>query len=852
MTKERWQQVREIFEEAAEHPSQERQTYVQAACGKDAGLFNEVNRLLECDAVTDDFLESPPTLLFDLLVDTSARCLFQPGDLVASRFLIIRLLGHGGMGEVYEAEDTALPKLGVAVKTVRSNMVLNDRVRRRLERELALARQVTHRNVCRMYDIALHPLRTETGDEFDLVVLSMELLGGETLADEIRTCGQLPPTQALAIANQVIEALSAAHSADVVHGDFKPNNVMLVRDRQAQWRAVVTDFGLAHGLASADAEFSGFTIAGVPAYMAPERVLGRKRNAAADVYSLGLVLYELLVGTHPFPSISSFEDAKQAVWRRPPKVKLRSGEFGQGWERVIARCLEPDPARRYQSATDVLAALRRAQLLTRRQFIGMGIGATAAVAALGGYLYDRLVVNAPFASIAVLPFENSSGNPGDDYFVRGITDEVREALTHVAGLRVIAPFSSSEIGKASLSFVSAGSRLSVSHLLAGTVRREPPQVRVTVRLIDASNGLETWKQTIVKPEQNSNSVRLELAASIAPLLRLQFTPASAKTLMQGQTDNAKARDLYLRGRQALQTRSTEDLTNALTLFREGLKEDPQFALAWAASAEALQFLATRAGYPMIDTMTEIQRDALRALELHPELYEALLQMGLVRQRYDWDWVGADDYFKRAVQTNPSVAEGHRLYSGFLSNLSRHEEALREIAIARDLDPLSLPVLNLNGTILYRARRYQESLNVFESVMRMNPDFQNVYTQVGDVYGQLGMWQRAIQLHRTAIARFHNESRFVYNLGFALAMSGEVDEARRIAADLEMRWPKELFPPAYIAQVYRGLHDTDRMFFWLERAWQERDAELVLLKVDPWMDPYRDDNRYQDLIRRMRL
>jgi eukaryotic-like serine/threonine-protein kinase len=845
----RWSEVRRIVEESLELPDESRESYIESACGYDAEIRAEVERLVRLYPSAGEFLETPPTLVVNVRQEADQAMVFRPGELVAGRFRIVRLIGFGGMGEVYEARDQVLGGLTVALKTVRAPLAEDDRLRARFRSEVELARKVTHPNVCRIHDLAVHHFEGRGGEPEEVLILTMELLPGETLSGRLRSQGPLEGEEAFAFAIQVIDALQAAHEAGVLHGDIKPNNVMLTRDAHDRMRAVVMDFGLARGLSSGEpGELATASMeAGAPAYMAPELLRGSPASERSDMYSLGALLYEAFTGQRPFPEVATFDDARQKGELPRPSPRDQAPQLDARLDSLVRDCLEPDPERRCRTAAEA-----RQRLLSRSftRTTLLAILLALAVMTTAGYLLFSGTGAEPERPrvVALLPFENSSGELEAEYFVQGLTDEIREALSRSPGTRVLARESSMEVGRARLSYVAAGERLGADYVVTGSVRKSEQHLRVRVRLMQAANGLELWSHEFEKPQADAGSARLEISAAIATRLNGPLAPQARVAMAQGSTTHPRAFDLYLQARHAMGTRATDDLKRAYVLLAEALKEDPKFAMAWVARAEARELLAGRDRHPFIDCMTEARQLALRALELDPELPEALMEIAMIRQRFEWDWNGAGEGFRRAVDGHPNSAEAHRLYAGFLSNLGRSEEAMEQIEQARALDPLSVRVRMLRAVILLRSRRFTESAAEFETLLAAHPQYRNLYAYAGDAYVNSGQINRALELHREAVRRFGTESQYLYNLAYVLALSGFRDEAWNMALELERRWPAENFQPTFLAKVWFGLKDADRAFYWMEKAWTERDSSLMVLNVEPWYDPYRKDLRFRDLVR----
>jgi eukaryotic-like serine/threonine-protein kinase len=548
MTLDRWRIVEQIVGNTLELERPQRPAYLDAVCGADRELRTEVERILAGDS--EEFLERPPSLLQDLLDEAGEDWVFEPGEQVAGRFRIVRWLAHGGMGEVYEAEDNELPGVRVALKTVRGHIAWSENLRQQFRREVELARKVTHPNVCRIYDLTRHQKRLSGGGEEDALVLSMELLEGETLSEVLRREGPMPLDAARPIAMGILDALAAAHAAGVMHGDLKPNNIMLVCEQGAR-RPIVMDFGLAHQVQ--ERGIAG----GAPAYMAPEQLTGGQTTAATDIYSFGAIIFEMLTGGQ-WPREESHGE--------PPG----SGQLDRRWGAVASRCLEREPEARFQSVLEVRQALAAGGGMTRR-YVLVGASMLTSAAALFGY--RRLAERNSRAIVAVLPFENAGGSPDNRYFIEGLADEIRECLARVPGLRVIARTSSEEAGRSLMSLVGAGERLRASYLVSGSGRRDGQTVALTVRLVDARTGLELWRRDYRKADVDAMSARSDVAATLVPALGFQLRKEVTSQLAPGRTTNTAAFDQYVRARGRGSARHRESAAGAGAVQR-GLRARP--------------------------------------------------------------------------------------------------------------------------------------------------------------------------------------------------------------------------------------------------------------------------------------
>lgn len=845
---EQWERIKDVFSQALDLPPPSREAFLHATCEDDSLVLNEVRRLLDHHDESTGYLDPA---FFRPALD-GLRTTFASGETVNERFRIIRFIGKGGMGEVYEAADEAIGGVRVALKTIRSGMEIDDRLQAQFRREVQMARRITHPNVCRIHD--LFQCRFDDpilGVPQAVLFLTMELLEGESLAELLATQGAMPLPEVLPIIRDVGGALEAAHLAGVVHLDLKSSNVMLVKSPSGSKKAVLTDFGLSSSaVAGGDAE-SLYEVAGTPAYMAPEQIRRGAVDARTDLYSLGVVIYEMVTGKRPFAECSTFTAVGRRAGQRPAPPRTIVPDLDPRWETAILRCLEVSPDDRYPSAAALLADLEGSgeKRTSRRLFVGLTTLATASTLVLA---YRGMVhPSASIRSVAVMPLRNLSGDKELDYFAAGLTDELPQMLSRIRGLKIIASNSARKF-KGNLDLKSIAKQLKVEALLMGGIRRQGGRVSVTAQLVAVEDGVWLWSGNFDESDQDLARVRVNFALAIAGALQPRLSPTQLAGAGGPQSNNSEAYRLYLMGRFQASYRTGEGLKRSIDDYLQSIALEPRFALSHAALADSYNILSGQEGCPPEIYFPMAESAAQRALDLDPRLGEAHVSLASVCQRFRWDWAGAEQHFRTALELNPGLAVAHHWYAGFLSNLCRHDEALREIQTASELDPLSPSINTAYAVFLYRARRYDDAIARFQQARTAFPGYTAAVYQLGEVFRRKGMWREAIDTFQKAVEVGGANLATTALLGETLALSGRVSEAQAIAQQLESELGSRHFSAANIAYVYRGLGDRDRAFYWFNEAFRRREAALMILKTDPANDALRPDPRFSKLLEGLRL
>lgn len=841
MTPERWVQIKQIFQDALEREPAERDSFLAEACGADGDLRAELGRMLEEHDSAPSFLDHGPSLSLDPELPVRGQT-FLPGEVVAGRFRVVRHIGSGGMGEVYEAEDSELSGQRVALKTVVAGLGWTTQARNLFEREVLLARQVTHPNVCRINDIYRHRFGGSPEAETEIAVLSMELLEGPSLAQRLREAGPLGADEGEQVARALLGALGAVHEAGVVHGDLKPSNIVLAAGAQGRLRPVVTDFGLARA-AGAPAGPAG----GTPSYMAPEQLQGAAATQATDIYGFGLVMYEAYTGRALYPRARSFEEARAQRGEGSPDRLPPHPAIPPRRHQILERCLRGEPGKRYGSVGE----LRRAwdgEVGRRRALLLLAAGAGA-----WSVLRGRSGPPAGDAKpVVILPFENSAGDPEADYFVRGLTAELRRSVRQMPEIRVMGGYSSEAVAEARLSYASMGQRLGVGWVVSGAIRFAGGQIRATLQLSDARTGVTAWSRRFESPGGEAFLLQLQMAAAIAESVRARRTASGTKAANRCAPGNGAAYLDYLKGRRHLSERGDASLVAAAEDFRRALQADPEFAAAWAALAEAQEMLAGRPGHPLVDTSVESRRSVARALELCPDLTEALLESAMIVQRFDYRWQEAEGIFRRVLALDPNDVAALRQLGGLLANLGRGREAWEPLERARQLDPLSPAVQNNLATALLRDRQYPEAISAFEQLRQQHRTFAGAYPLLTDAYCRAGMGAQALRVAEEAIEQFGRRPMFVYPLAQVHATMGRRAASLAVADQLAAEWTAGLFYPMFVAEAYCAAGERERMMQWLRTAVRERDPGVILLGVDAKFDTYRRDTEFLQILGQVNL
>ena len=733
-------------------------------------------------------------------------------------YRILESLGSGGMGVVYRAHDERLRR-DVAVKLLPPDWALDKSARARLRREALTLSRLNHPGIGAVYD-----LDAEGG--VDYVV--MELVPGEALDARLRD-GPLPEREVVEIGVQAAEGLAAAHHEGVVHRDVKPANLKLTPGG----RLKLLDFGvafLADPLRSETATHSDSDeVAGTLAYMAPEQLLGEPVDARTDIYGLGATLYELATGRRPFvatlpaPMIDS-------ILHEPPEhpCVVRPGLTPRLAE-ILLRCLEKRPERRYRTAEELLAELRALSVA----------GAGGSAKSFGG--------RRPLQSVAVLPLENLSGDPEQEYFADGMTEALIAGLAKVRGLRVISRTSVMRYKRERPPVPSIARALHVDAVVEGSVARSANRVRITANLIDAGADQHLWSDTYDRDLGDFLALQSDVATAIAQEIQCRLAPPEEAAAPRRAVD-PEAVQAYLKGRYYWERRSEDGTSRAIEFFNQAIERDPLYALAYVGLADCYLVLANFSLRASGDSAKRARAAANRALEIDPTLGEAHASLATVADAYEWKRPEAERLYRRGIELAPNYATAHHWYSDYLTTMSRFDEALAEVRRAQELDPLSVIISTSAATVLYYARKYEASVDHFLSVLDVDSRFAPTWRGLGGSYEMMGRYDEAIAAFSKARDLTGGSTYSIMALAHVLALCGRRDEALGLVEELRREAPKRFVSAYSLAAVHTALGDPEKAFECLDQALEERDRALIWLPVSPRLDPLRRDARIQKYLK----
>ena len=901
MTPERWHQIDQLFHAALDYEPSQRPDFLVSACGDDEELRLEVASLISSHQEAESFIEKPAG-------DVAAGLLgrhepgFESGQQINS-YRIVRQLGAGGMGEVYLAADGRLGR-NVALKILPAKFTFDPQRVHRFEQEARAASALNHPNI-----ITIHEIGRIQSTQF----IVTEFVEGQTLRERIQAA-PLSTNEALEIAIQVAGALEAAHAAGIAHRDIKPENIMLRADGYVK----VLDFGLAklteqRGPVDPEAETRaqiktdpGIKM-GTVQYMSPEQARGRDIDSRTDLWSLGIVLFEMVSGRVPFQGETPSHVVVSILESEPPELAEPSGELLSELGRIVSKALRKKKEERYQTARDlaldlkslkgeleVEARLQRSSLRARdakaqtseggtaagtitlkvitpsTQFLRAmssteyvvtwfsrhkrGVAVFAALLLIATVTAAYLVANwifppkATIRSIAVLPFTNASNNADLEYLADGLAESLTNNLSPIPGLTVIASRSSSKYKGKEIDPQEVAKSLGVDAIITARVAQLGNNFLINVELVDARKGKQVWGKQFTRNSSDLLAMQSEMTQEITRELRLRLTNAEQQQLIRVGAVNPQAYDLYLKGR-ALQVKGgDENAKKAIEYYQQAISVDPGYALVYAALADLYSGLITNDVVPQKDFGPKADLAALKAVELDDNLAEA--HLALAGRKIDaWDWAAAEREIKRALELNPNLVPAHNLYAVYHMIHGRRVEAVAEISRVRELDPLAMSASQARINVLSIFRQNAEALELQKKLVELDKSRPAAHERLGTLCVRVGQYGEAIAAYQEAIKLGKVNTGTQMLLAGAYAHMGERDKAREIIQRYE---GKEDVSPVTLAMVYVALGDRDQTFAALEKGYAAHDQTLIWLRSEWEFDLLHDDPRFKDLVHRIGL
>ena len=832
--------IEEVFEAALALPVQERTAFLRQACGDSPELRRSVEELLALDEQAGSFLRTPllpeeNDQISSEKAPGSTSSSLPTGCMLAGRFTLNRFLARGGMGEVYEAWDQDLQER-VAIKIIRPDLAASAEVIERFRREVRQARAISHPNVCRVHELFCDESMPVRKTWF----FSMEFLDGHTLSEHIRHFGAFAPERASELVRQIVQGLIAAHSVGAIHRDLKTGNIMLVTSGPGSLRAVITDFGLALNVLRPDAGLEERAGQGTPAFMAPEQRATGKVTVQADQYALGVIMHEMLTGSRVPRRESGRSGTKQGR-------SLVPGPLPAPWDKMVSRCLQVEPQDRFENLEELLVLLRNKRSSSHKGWYLM-LSCIALVLLAGSFMGSR----SETTSLAVLPLRNQTGDVTQNYLSAGVSEALTDDLARMPGLEVTAGSIAQRYLDKSIDPGAAGRELNVRSVVEGSITQDHGALRVPIEVIDVRTGRQVWGKVYESSSSNLAELQHQISTDVAYQLKVPLDANTAARLERQYSASGGAYDLYLKGRFHLAQRTPDALRAAVVDFEQALGADSRYAPAYAGLADCYSLMAYYGLERELPLLEDAMKASQQALELDSTLGEAYASRALARTFLNFDWKGAEEDYRRAIELNPKYLPAHTWYGLLLlSPLGRHAEAAGQMAYVRAADPDTLVTTAALATEDFLAGDFDASIHLLQPTLKSTPGFEPAVVVLASNYLAKRNDQAVVDLFNAFPASVGASPQRALLLGTAYAQSGEQAKAVIQLQSVETAVQRENLP--YETAILRAaLHDDAGALDMLDIAYEKRESELVFINVDSRLAPLRSEPRFQHLLGRMKL
>jgi serine/threonine protein kinase/tetratricopeptide (TPR) repeat protein len=911
MDRERWQQIEATFQSALELEPDKRPQYLDSACEGDPELLDEVQTLLIASEKAGDFMDVPALKVAALLNEAELPSLSNLQALGPYR--IISHIATGGMGEVYLAQDSKLDRK-VALKILAADYSRDKERIRRFRQEAKAVSALNHPNIITIYDI---------GEEAGIHYIATEFVEGNTVRERLRA-GRLPLDEVFQVVSQTASALQAAHRAGIAHRDIKPENIMVRPDGYVK----VLDFGLAkltEGVAKnripgtkrdSGVDTDPGVVMGTARYMSPEQARGWSVDARSDIFSLGIVLYEMISGETPFKGETPMDAVADMLESQPAPLKTRTPDVPAGLQSIVDRALRKEKEDRYQSTDELLADLSILEVESTAGARGLASGRRppvnlgSAIRTEGGegrgavnsgessapslpsypmlvsralgkrrWLFVGLVVLATAAigymlvgtrnkgrgkpplsgsavapnSIAVLAFVNASGADSDsESLSQGLTEDLIDRLSRLSQLSVTAENSVLMVKQRQETPEAAGRDLDVGTVVSGQMVKSGDKFSINVGLLDVKNNKQIWTREYAFALADVLTIEEELARDVSVSLFPQLSDQDLGQLAQSRTQSPEAYIFYCQGRFLMSQRKAQSITRSIDLFNRAIEKDGSYAAAYASLGDAYTALADYGAVRPSEALQRAQDAVVTALTLDDTLADAHTTLGHLKLYYYREWANAESELRHALKIDPHNAAAHHIYGNYYAALGRFGEAMNETVLASQSDPLSPILAESRGFDLYLAGQYNAAIEQLRATLDRNPDFVPAHAVLGMVYLEQGAFTPAIEEFGKCVDLSHRSPTYLEHLGRAYAVAGLRDKAVGILSELKTLSRTQFVPSLYLARVYCALGQNTATFEAIDKAYDERDSELVLIMVDPAFANLHNDKRFGNILTRMHL